>query len=581
MTTTEEPIDLSAALNRKTPRDIAVYPGPRMIPLSALRDGHEYPGGAINSRSTNCNENLEQLAASIKAENILQSLLVLPAPAGMDDAKGSYFVIDGNRRLAALRLLAARGEIDAALGVPAILLDTIDQDAALRKSLTANIENVPLHPVDRYETFAKIHREGKNAAEIAARYAVQERTVKQSLALGRLSAVIRNAWRAGEIDAEEAETYTLSNDHKQQETVFKRLKAQASSWQIRKAIIGDQNQAPMLKFVTREAYEAAGGGIIEDLFSENNPFIACDPDLLKKLADEKLAEKCAALVKNGWAWAGTKEEYPFNRVHTWTKLPVTAKKADADDKARSGCVVHFNDGGQFDIEYGLVKPKTAKQAKAKKQDKTKNDDENDGLLPTAADGAAASGEEKKISQALARSLNQQFIEATGNVLAENHEVALAATIAGLLSWSMGPVRISARGMNSDQGAPEDFADAFARALAMTLEEKLACLARIAGDALDFSDDPAAATPVIEALPRESFTQTLWATFDMKEYFASAPRAVTLAAIKESMGREAVKPLLSKKKDAIAAFAAEELRARSWLPPELRTAHYSGPDANRK
>jgi hypothetical protein len=43
---------------------------------------------------------------------------------------------------------------------------------ALRKSLTANIEKLPLHPVDQYETFVKTHDDGSSPADIAARYAV-------------------------------------------------------------------------------------------------------------------------------------------------------------------------------------------------------------------------------------------------------------------------------------------------------------------------------------------------------------------------------------------------------------------------
>lgn len=38
----------------------------RFIPLSALRDGHEYPGAAINARLTGQVDGLTQLAASIR-----------------------------------------------------------------------------------------------------------------------------------------------------------------------------------------------------------------------------------------------------------------------------------------------------------------------------------------------------------------------------------------------------------------------------------------------------------------------------------------------------------------------------------
>lgn len=96
----------------------------------------------------------------------------MPSPEGDEDRRGLYFVIDGNRRLAAMRALADDGTIDKAYPVPAIIDTQLTPLDALRKSLTANIEKLPLHPVDQHETFAKVNEAGAPPEEIAARYAV-------------------------------------------------------------------------------------------------------------------------------------------------------------------------------------------------------------------------------------------------------------------------------------------------------------------------------------------------------------------------------------------------------------------------
>ncbi|MBY9045412.1 hypothetical protein K7460_29375, partial [Pseudomonas fluorescens] len=80
------------------------------------------------------------------------------------------------------------------------------------------------HPVDEYEAFAKLRDDhGKTEEEIAQQYGMKARQVKPALALGRLSPLIRQAWRAGEIRAEVAQAFTLAHDHATQDKLFAQL----------------------------------------------------------------------------------------------------------------------------------------------------------------------------------------------------------------------------------------------------------------------------------------------------------------------------------------------------------------------
>ena len=543
----------------------------RHIPLSALRDGHEYPGAAINARLTGQTEGIDQLVASIRQEGLLQSLLVITAPDEHEATRGLYFVIDGNRRLTALQALATEGAIDGAFPVPAIIDVETNPLDALRKSLTANIEKLPLHPVDQHETFAKVHETGATPEEIAARYAVTVKLVRQRLALGRLSPLIRTAWRAGEITGSIAALFTVQPDITTQEKAFKRLEKKHKlrvHYYVQQELLGDANNANRyLSFVGREAYETQGGKIVEDLFSREDdeaPLYVSDSALLKKLVDHKLEEKCLALLAEGWSWA---EQAGENSPHLlWEKLPVKGKKASAELKATSGCVVGIDRSGAFQIVYGLVKP-AAKKAKEPKISKSKTATGNKKTEPE---------EPATISMGLRRALNAQLTKAIAKALQADSGVALAALVAGFASWGNGLIGVTAPGLDdSDRMAPEDFSTALEAALRQDTAALLERLAAVTAGALHIAD-VRSADALTQSLNSETVTQEISAAFDAQDYFASAPKALTLQAITETMGEQAAKPLLNKPKAAIAQLAQRELVKRGWLPPELRTPHYVVP-----
>ncbi len=68
-----------------------------------------------NVRKTYTKESIESLSASILANGVIQNLVVRKA------SKGRYLVTAGGRRLAALNLLAERGEITADYAVNVIV----------------------------------------------------------------------------------------------------------------------------------------------------------------------------------------------------------------------------------------------------------------------------------------------------------------------------------------------------------------------------------------------------------------------------------------------------------------------------
>jgi hypothetical protein len=56
------------------------------------------------------------------------------------------------------------------------------------------------------------------------------------------------------------------------------------------------------RFVTVDAYAAAGGSVITDLFRTESDGYLTDPALLDRLANEKLEREAEAVRQEGWKW---------------------------------------------------------------------------------------------------------------------------------------------------------------------------------------------------------------------------------------------------------------------------------------
>jgi ribosomal protein L40E len=155
------------------------------VPLKHLRFGHEAPKHPSNARVTGRLEGIETLAVNIHSRGLIEDLIVFD-----DGVPPLYFVSDGNRSLAALRLIYGEdsGEMIDCKPRPA--------EQAFEDSLAVAVLAHKLHPIDEFEGFARLRDDhGKTEEEIARQYGMTERGVQQVLALGHLSPKIREAWR--------------------------------------------------------------------------------------------------------------------------------------------------------------------------------------------------------------------------------------------------------------------------------------------------------------------------------------------------------------------------------------------------
>jgi len=528
-------------------------------PLSRLHFGNDYPGANINCRTIKSDEELAQLAASIKEEGLIQSLFAIPDPT--DGTR--LYIVAGNRRLAALHLLLANKAVTEDYPVPVIICDGLSPTEALRLSLTENTDHLPLHPVDRFDAFAAVFSDGASPAEIAARYAVDERTVKQALALGKLAPEIRQAWREDKIDADEAQAFTLVTDHVEQEKLFKRLKKSGhlQDWNIKRAIVGEQhNVNASLLFVGTDAYKEAGGTIITDLF--NDTLFVADLALLEKMTAEKIKEKCDELVANGWGWAENETNVPQGAKWQWARIKQPKKNAAMADKERSGCIVGIDSNGMFKIEYGVLKPSGKKQKEATK----KKADENE--------------KASSLSMSLNADLSETLTLAAAEAVRADSKLALAVLVSAFLKINSaahahvhGMMTLDADGQEQSL---DDILKLSSADVTRILTEVAACTIdmRTQGHkgVLESSDNIA----LCKALPQSVFQKELVQNFDAGSFLLRAPKNVLISAAADLFDKKAAEALAQKPNKEIAEKLKAIIQKKGWLPVELRTDGYKGP-----
>ena len=300
----------------------------RDIPLSCLALAPE------NVRKTPPDEAAQvQLRASIAAHGLLKNLVARPdAPA--DDGTERFAVAAGGRRFEALKALAEAGTIDADHPVPCKIVAKGD---AHELSLAENDGFLPMHPADEVVAFSDIARSGATVAAIAARFGRSERVVEQRLRLGNAAPELLDAYRADRIDLETLKAFAVTTDHERQRAAFEQATSQGyrpSAWQVKRMLTEERVPAgtAIARFVGVDAYEAAGGSVLRDLFAdeyENGVWLE-DPKLLTELATAKLTAAAGELATR-WKWADAMLEADWSATARYGRIhPQPSEETDAE-----------------------------------------------------------------------------------------------------------------------------------------------------------------------------------------------------------------------------------------------------------
>jgi ParB family chromosome partitioning protein len=238
---------------------------------------------------------MEELKASLLAHGLMQNLVVT------DTGDGTYRVIAGGRRLEAIQSLQAEGKLSGDFSVPCQI---VTEQHALEMSLAENTVRLAMHPADQFEVFAALIDQGESAAEVAQRFGVEESLVLKRMKLARVAPQLLAEYRSEGMTLECLMAYTVTDDHRRQLKVFKSLQ----NWQkddpreIRAALTEKMVEASskLALFVGLDAYMAAGGSSRADLFGKE--VYLEKPDLLHRLAKDKLDGIRKELEAEGWGW---------------------------------------------------------------------------------------------------------------------------------------------------------------------------------------------------------------------------------------------------------------------------------------
>lgn len=177
---------LSALLGEveETPVDAGVAGGLRDIPIELIHRNEKQPRWVFSE------DEIEELAASIREKGVLQPILVRPAP----DMDGHFEIVAGERRW--------RASQKAGLHVLPALVRELGDAQVLEIGVIENVQRSALNPIEEasaYQQLVEIH--GRSAAEVADAVGKSRSHVANLVRLLALPDPVRHYLMEGKITA--------------------------------------------------------------------------------------------------------------------------------------------------------------------------------------------------------------------------------------------------------------------------------------------------------------------------------------------------------------------------------------------
>ena len=311
----------------------------REIPLSRLALAPE------NVRKTPPDPQADaELKASIAALGLLENLVVRtdepdPGSCPGQAAEGAerYAVVAGGRRLKAMQTLVEDEVFDPDHPVPCLVKSGDVEPGEI--SLAENVVRIAMHPADQVVAFTRLAEAGQSVSAIAARFGMSERLVEQRLRLGNAASELLNAYRENAIDLEVLKAFAVTTDRERQMAVWEQVSAQGyrpSAWQVKRLLTEERvpGASAVARFVGVEAYEAADGQVLHDLFARDDESDVWfeDPVLLEKLATEKL-QAAADELATRWKWATAMIEVEWGDTARYGRIEPQPAERTPDEQA--------------------------------------------------------------------------------------------------------------------------------------------------------------------------------------------------------------------------------------------------------
>jgi ParB family chromosome partitioning protein len=309
------------------------------ITLSASRDipFNKLVLSQSNVRRVKAGVSIEELAEDIARRSLLQSLNVRPVVDVEGKETGMFEVPAGGRRYRALELLVKQKRLSKTAPVPCVVRPADTAISAAEDSLAENVQRVALHPLDQFRAFQALRMEGLGEDEIAARFFVTPSVVKQRLRLAAVTPKLLDVYAEDGMTLEQLMAFTVTADHARQEEVWETVQRACTRepFYIRRLLTEGAVRASdrRARFVGIEAYAAAGGAVLRDLFQHDDGGWLQDPALLDRLATAKLTAEAERLRDEGWKWIAVAIDFPYGHTAGLRRLAGVALSLSEEERA--------------------------------------------------------------------------------------------------------------------------------------------------------------------------------------------------------------------------------------------------------
>jgi ParB family chromosome partitioning protein len=269
-----------------------------------------------NVRRIRADVSIEELAQDIARRTLLQSLTVRPVLDEDGAETGMFEVPAGGRRYRALELLVKQKRLPRTAPIPCVVRT---DGVAEEDSLAENVQRAPLHPLDQFRAFLALREKEMSEEEIAAACFVNVQVVKQRLRLASVSSKLLGIYAEDGMTLDQLMAFTVNPDHERQEQVWEAIRRcyTREPFHIRRLMTEGAVRASdkRAEFVGIEAYQAAGGTVLRDLFQQDNGGWLQDPVLLDRLVADKLEREAEAVRRESWKWVELAIDFPYGHTH--------------------------------------------------------------------------------------------------------------------------------------------------------------------------------------------------------------------------------------------------------------------------
>jgi ParB/RepB/Spo0J family partition protein len=226
----------------------------RELPLDELHES------ASNPRRTYDAAKLDELAESIRAEGVLEPIMVRPSSVSTNDAE--WEIVFGSRRVRAARLAGL-------VSVPALIRADLSDAQALELQIAENNQRADVSPIDEADAIlALVEQHGRDAHDVAARLGRSLPWVRARLALAGAEPRIREALAQGIIGEGSAamlarlpaeQQQDIGEDLHEQDT-YRRPDGRWSTGGVRRLLI-DRQRTHRLALATWDLRDATLGTV--------------------------------------------------------------------------------------------------------------------------------------------------------------------------------------------------------------------------------------------------------------------------------------------------------------------------------